>query len=202
MLELAVLGLLNDRDLHGYELKKRVAQLLGSWSGVSSGSLYPALARLESTGALRAVEHDGAHLSMPMTGAISGEVAAFRRRRPATRGQRNKKIYAITDRGRSRFHELLTQPDDGAGRDETRSFALRVAFCRFLEPAQRLSLFARRREQLESRLAATLEADTDDPYLRSLREHDSQTTARDLEWLDSLIDYERAHIATAGAAAS
>jgi DNA-binding PadR family transcriptional regulator len=202
MLELAVLGLLNDRDLHGYELKKRVSQLLGPGSEVSSGSLYPALAKLENTGSVRAVEHDQMDLSMPMTGAISGEVAAFRRGNRATRGQRNKKIYAITERGRSRFHDLLTDADQTSSRDENRSFALRVAFCRHLDPTQRLALFSRRREQLQTRLASTPDDDTDDPYLRSLREHDNQTTARDLDWLNSLIEGERAQLETAGHAAS
>ena len=54
MLELAVLGLLNDSGLHGYELKKRLTELLGPWSSVSFGSLYPALARLERDGIMRA----------------------------------------------------------------------------------------------------------------------------------------------------
>ena len=48
MLELAILGLLKEQELHGYELKKRLAETLGVGSGVSFGSLYPALARLEA----------------------------------------------------------------------------------------------------------------------------------------------------------
>ena len=45
MLELAVLGLLKDQPLHGYELKKRLGETLGFLWGVSYGSLYPALRR-------------------------------------------------------------------------------------------------------------------------------------------------------------
>ena len=42
-LELAVLGLLHESPLHGYELRKRLNVVLG-WSRVLSyGSLYPAL---------------------------------------------------------------------------------------------------------------------------------------------------------------
>src|SRR4051794_24405033 len=47
LLELAILGLLKEQELHGYELKKQLAEALGQ-SGVSYGSLYPALARLEA----------------------------------------------------------------------------------------------------------------------------------------------------------
>ena len=56
MLELAVLGLLKEQQLHGYELKKRLTEALGPFSSVSFGSLYPALNRLEAAGAVRAVE--------------------------------------------------------------------------------------------------------------------------------------------------
>jgi DNA-binding PadR family transcriptional regulator len=39
VLELAILGLLKEQELHGYELKKRLAETLGAGSGVSFGSL-------------------------------------------------------------------------------------------------------------------------------------------------------------------
>ena len=56
MLELAILGLLKENELHGYELKKRLTDALGPFSSVSFGSLYPCLARLERAGAVKAVE--------------------------------------------------------------------------------------------------------------------------------------------------
>ncbi|MDQ4089378.1 MAG: PadR family transcriptional regulator, partial [Actinomycetota bacterium] len=56
MLELAILGVLKEQQLHGYELKKRLTDALGAFSSVSFGALYPALARLEAAGAVRVVE--------------------------------------------------------------------------------------------------------------------------------------------------
>src|SRR6059058_5320168 len=56
MLELAILGLLKEQELHGYELKKRLSAAFGPLSSVSFGSLYPALNRLEAAGAVKAVE--------------------------------------------------------------------------------------------------------------------------------------------------
>lgn len=56
MLELAVLGLLSEQPLHGYELKKRLSETLGPLWGISFGSLYPALRRLERSGAIEAAE--------------------------------------------------------------------------------------------------------------------------------------------------
>ena len=60
VLELAILGLLKEQDLHGYELKKRLAETLGPLSSVSFGSLYPALGRLERAGAVVAEATDAA----------------------------------------------------------------------------------------------------------------------------------------------
>ncbi|MGV7904501.1 PadR family transcriptional regulator, partial [Mycobacterium kansasii] len=45
MLELAVLGLLHDSPMHGYEIRKRLTELLGPFRAFSYGSLYPALRR-------------------------------------------------------------------------------------------------------------------------------------------------------------
>src|SRR5688572_154476 len=50
MIDTAILGLLKDQDLHGYELRKRLDELPGSRATVSFGSLYPALGRLEKAG--------------------------------------------------------------------------------------------------------------------------------------------------------
>src|SRR5258707_5788457 len=50
MLEIAVLGLLNESPMHGYELRKRLANLLGTFRAFSYGSLYPTLRRLTEAG--------------------------------------------------------------------------------------------------------------------------------------------------------
>ncbi len=57
MLDLAVLGLLRDAPLHGYELKRRLADL-GFWR-VSFGSLYPGLKRLERQGFIESLRDSG-----------------------------------------------------------------------------------------------------------------------------------------------
>ena len=43
LLEFAILGLLHDGALHGYELRKRLTTALGIFPALSYGSLYPAL---------------------------------------------------------------------------------------------------------------------------------------------------------------
>ena len=196
MIDLAILGLLDEQDLHGYELKKQLAELVGARSGISFGSLYPALARLEKAGAVKAVEAHTADATIPMTGALSGEIAAFRAKigRPAE-GRRTKKVYGITEVGRRRLGELLV--DDST---DDRTFAVQVAFCHTLLPEQRLALFDRRRTVLERRLAerSRVSGGRTDTYRSSLREHDTRTITHDLAWIDELIGAARAELAASG----
>ena len=191
MIELAVLGLLKETDLHGYELKKRLGSLLGRRSTVSFGSLYPALSRLEKSGAVKAVEANvEPGPTMPMTGALSGEVAAFRARltRP-TRGLRGKKVYGITDVGRQRLTDLLTEETDE--RSDDRVFTLRVAFCRYLTPGQRLTLFKRRHDDLCAERDDGDDESALDTYLRALRERNRRAIEFELAWLEGLMEQER-----------
>jgi DNA-binding PadR family transcriptional regulator len=199
VLELAILGLLKEQELHGYELKKRLGETLGSGSAVSFGSLYPALSRLEAAGAVKAVEAAGAGGGwaaglIPGTGSLGGELAAFRARKVATRGSRGKKVYGITSRGELLFEELLAA--ESSASDDERVFHLRLAFARYLPRDARLGLLERRRAFLLERLAHTHSAIRNgwerlDAYTRSLLEHGHETTERDISWLDRLIARER-----------
>lgn len=194
VLELAILGLLKEQELHGYELKKRLVDTLGFVSGVSFGSLYPALSRLESAGAVKAVESRGASPAAgPHTGSLSGELAAFRARKgTSARGSRNRKVYGITERGERLFEELLAA-EIGSSDDE-RLFNLRLAFARYLPPDLRLGMLERRRAHLVERLiqlrSRVLAAR--DTYARSLVEHDQEAAQHDLTWIERLIASERA----------
>src|SRR5436305_13744428 len=195
LLELAILGLLKEQELHGYELKKRLAEALGHPSGVSFGSLYPALGRLEAAGAVKAVEAaTQPGQAIPMTGSLGGELAAFRARRAATKGSRGKKGYGLTERGERLFEELLAA--ESSSNDDDRVFNLKLAFARYLPPEDRLGLLERRRAQLVERLAKArtiIRASRQrlDTYTRSLMEHGTETTERDISWLDRLIATEK-----------
>jgi DNA-binding PadR family transcriptional regulator len=197
MLELAILGLLKEQELHGYELKKRLSERLGFVSGVSFGSLYPALARLERAGAVKAVDaSESPGLAIPLTGSLGGELAALRARKSATRGSRGKKVYGITDRGEQLFEELLAA--DSQSNDDDRVFNLRLAFARHLPPDARLGMLERRRAHLLERLArirARVMAGRErtDAYGLSLMDHDREAAEHDLSWIDRLIAFERSH---------
>jgi len=208
VLELAILGLLREQAMHGYEIRKRLRDELGLFSNVSFGSLYPALSRLERSGAVEAAEDPRLAASpAPMTGSLSGERAVFRARRASSGlGRRGRKVYRITEEGRRQFAELLVN-ERAAGTDDARTFGLRLAFARHLPPQARLRLLERRRAQLlqrlsDARVAAASVEPRLDPYARSLIEHTTESTERDISWLDRLIESERAERAREGPAPS
>lgn len=174
-LDLAILGLLKEQDLHGYELRRRLGELLGPIGRLSFGTLYPALNRLETNGALTVVK-----VSESRTGLTTA---------------RGRKVYGITKEGQDLFDQLLGASTP-AGEDD-KSFALRLAFARYLSSEARLRLLHRRREQLSERLEETRDTIKSrqgrlDDYGSSLMEHRIDMTNNDLAWLDRLIASEHA----------
>jgi DNA-binding PadR family transcriptional regulator len=170
-LELAVLGLLLEQDLHGYELRRRLSQILGPIGRLSFGTLYPALNRLQKANAVAVTK-----VTESRTGLTT---------------ERGRKVYTITSDGRQLFDELLAEP---AQQDDDKAFALRLAFARHLSREARMRLLVRRREQLrlrleESRAGMPTKAGTDD-YGHMLMEHTNDMTERDIAWIDQLIAKE------------
>ncbi len=193
MLDLAILGLLGEKDRLGYEIRRLLREELGLVTNVSFGSLYPALARLERLGAVEVVsDTDVTAPSMPSTGSLSGERAAARGRRTGLgRGLRSRKVYRLTDKGAALFEKLLSESPP---QDDPRSFGLRLALARHLPPAARHELLERRRGGLERRhpeLEDATSTTTLDPYARSVVEHAAAGVRFDIAWLDGLVDAER-----------
>lgn len=194
VLDIAILGLLMDRDHHGYEIRTQLRDRLGVWANVSFGAIYPALARLERQGLVEAVpaaetRHALGSLS---TGSLSGERASLRARRATTGlGRRGRKVYRITERGRQDFVAMLANP---ATVDDSRNFSLRMALARYLTPSLRVVLIERRRSDLVERLAemrAGTHNEQLDTYARDVIEHAAQGVELDLAWIDTLLTTER-----------
>ncbi|HSL12000.1 MAG TPA: PadR family transcriptional regulator [Actinomycetota bacterium] len=181
MLELAVLGLLKERPMHGYQLSRELSDAHGPFWRVSYGSLYPTLRRLEREGAIEAT--------------ADAEPEPTRSGKARTKGRR-KTVYRITEPGERLFLDLLEEaPHEGQSEDAR--FRVRLAFFRYLPPETRIRLMERRRAALEQRLAAMDDAirtgDTDDAYQRAVLEHSRATTGSDIAWLTGLIQAERDH---------
>jgi DNA-binding PadR family transcriptional regulator len=174
MLELAILGLLKERSMHGYQLSKRLTDTLGGFWRVSYGSLYPSLKRLEKQGAVEQVFDQQ-------------EVG------------RRKNVYRITDDGETLFRQLLEEAGSDATAEDNR-FRVRLAFFKYLAPESRIRVLERRRAYLEERLdtiTSSLATTNGDTYTLSLIQHGRDTTEQDIAWLEGLIAAERREAETA-----
>jgi DNA-binding PadR family transcriptional regulator len=212
MLEFAILGLLKERSMHGYDLRKHLRDDFGVLANLSFGSLYPALGRLETSGAIRSIGSGAPGEVEPiapilLTGSLGGERAATVARRATAKvktlshtSTRARKVYEITPAGETLFEKLLETPATNAA---ARNFSLRLAFARYLSPAQRIRLLERQRMELVDRLQRSSEhlaqpVRTLDTYERSLAEHARDAVSNDLSWIERLLERERSLVTDEG----
>jgi DNA-binding PadR family transcriptional regulator len=177
ILEFAVLGLLRESPMHGYELRKRLNTSLGVFRAFSYGTLYPCLKTLVANGWL--IEEPG----------TAAEAAA-----PLT-GRRAKIVYRLTAEGKEHFEQLLAQTGPDAYEDET--FAARFAFFGQTSRDVRMRVLEGRRSRLEERLEkmrASLARTRErlDDYTLELQRHGMESVEREVRWLNELIESERA----------
>jgi DNA-binding PadR family transcriptional regulator len=181
VLEFAILGLLNQAPMHGYELRKELASVVGGLRSISYGSLYPALKRMLAAGLVSTDEPD--------RGALLPADA------PPLTGRRGKIVYTITAEGKERLAQLLaeTGPDayDDAGR-----FNVHLANFGHTPSDVRLRILEGRRRTVEQQrdgLRASLARTRDrvDHYTAELQRHGLDSVDREVRWLAELIDRER-----------
>ncbi|MCW2725372.1 MAG: transcriptional regulator protein-like protein [Frankiales bacterium] len=178
MLELAVLGLLHESPLHGYELRQRLKATLGTFRAFSYGSLYPTLRRMRDTGWITEDEGDA-------------EVVAGA---PPLTGRRGKVVYRLTAEGKERLQELLAEAGPSSWEDET--FGVHFAFFSQTDPEVRVRILEGRRSRLEERregVRASLARTRArlDSYTLQLQEHGLESVDREVRWLTELIETER-----------
>jgi DNA-binding PadR family transcriptional regulator len=177
VLELAVLGLLDQSPMHGYELRKRLSGVLGTFHAISYGSLYPCLKDLVARGWIveDADASTGGH-------ALSGKRARI--------------VYRLTAEGKEQFQALIGEAGPDTWEDER--FGVRLAFFGRTEASVRLRILEGRRSRLEERVDAlkTSLARTRerlDSYTLELQQHGLESVEREVRWLDELIASEREH---------
>lgn len=168
-----MLGLLSESPMHGYELRKRLSTLLGTFRAFSYGSLYPTLRRLAEAGWISEEAPDP-------TGA-------------GARARRGKRVYQLTAEGKERLAELLADVGPEAYDDE--GFGARLAFFAQTRSEVRLQILEGRRRRVEERrdgmrsaLARTRKRL--DRYTLQLQEHGLESADREVRWLNELIDRE------------
>jgi DNA-binding PadR family transcriptional regulator len=177
VLDFAVLGLLYEAPMHGYELRKQLGVRLGGFRAFSYGSLYPALRRLLRAGLI--VEE-----TEPSSQA------------PGTWSRRSRRrVYRLTAEGKERFAEMLA--DAGPQTWEDDSFGLHLTFFSRTPADTRMRILEGRRRRVEERregLRATLAraGEQIDKYTRELHQLGLDASEREVRWLNELIAHEQA----------
>jgi DNA-binding PadR family transcriptional regulator len=169
MLELAILGLLHEAPVHGYELRKELSLRLGGFRVFSYGSLYPALRRLTRAGLI--VEEQ---------------------EQPTAR--RSRRVYRITAEGKERFADLLSESGPQAWDDD--GFGVHLAFFSRTPAEARMRILEGRRRTVEERREGIRSAlakagEQIDRYTRELHQLGLDTSEREVRWLNELIAKER-----------
>jgi DNA-binding PadR family transcriptional regulator len=187
LLELAILGLLHESPLHGYELRKRLNAVLGAFRVLSYGTLYPCLRGLVTRGW---IAEDNTAKSLP--GSLSGTSAAGSRR--------GRIVYELTSDGLAQFQSMLSQSGPAAWEDDT--FNVHFSFFARTESDVRLRILEGRRSRLEERLdafrsAAAQRRERLDLYTTELQRHGLESAEREVRWLSELIETERSSAPTA-----
>jgi len=125
-----ILGALFQKSMTGYELKKIFDLSFAYFSGLSYGSIYPALKKMEAEGliSMRLEIQDGAP---------------------------NRKVYTITDAGKETFLQALRRPIELER--VKNAFLMKLFFFTHLSPAERLKATADYLEKIRA-VSEALEA--------------------------------------------
>jgi DNA-binding PadR family transcriptional regulator len=180
MLEFAILGLLQESPMHGYELRKELTAKLGAIrAAISFGTLYPTLRRLQAAGWIT---------------ETSAEAAATGVEVPPLTSRRGRVVYKITAEGKERFAELIAQA--GPETYDDAGFGVHFAFFARTDRATRLRILEGRRRRVEERReglreVATRAAERLDSYTLELQRHGLDAAEREVRWLEELIANER-----------
>ncbi|MET8040791.1 PadR family transcriptional regulator [Micromonospora sp. NPDC005215] len=179
MLEFAILGLLQESPMHGYELRKELTAKLGAIrAAISYGSLYPTLRRLQAAGWITEAAETPA----------TAEVV------PALTSRRGRVVYKITADGKERFAQLIAQA--GPETYDDTGFGVHFAFFARTDQATRLRILEGRRRKIEERREGLRDvlgraAERLDAYTLELQRHGLDACEREVRWLEELIANER-----------
>ncbi len=173
-LEFALLGLLTQGPLHGYELRKRMIAIYGPFRALSFSVLYPQLHRMLEGGLIEESLSDSPGLS-----------------------RRSRIVYAVTKEGKSRFDEITHSSISEVMDDE--NFEVRFAFFGPTPRGNRIAILENRLSKLKEKaslIRSAMSANTGqlpdgiDKYLHEWRRHSLDSVEREIAWLEEMIEIE------------
>jgi DNA-binding PadR family transcriptional regulator len=169
---LFVLGVLNERDTHGYEIKE-IARTwnLDKWADIGYGSIYHALGALEDEGLIEeaCVEQEG--------------------------GRPPRSVYRITDPGRVAFLRLLRETAVW-GYQRKHPINLALTFLVHLPSEERLTLLEERLQRLEAgyrtvsdRREELRHLEAEAPWVIATLDHDLGHFEFEIAWTRKLLEH-------------
>ena len=170
-LEFALLGLLSQNELHGYELRKRLTTIYGPFRALSFSVLYPQLRRMLEAGLIEE--------SFSEDGGIS---------------RRSRIVYRLSALGKAKFVRLTETVSPDTWEDE--GFEVRFAFFSPTSEVNRVRILEGRHRRLKER-AEILRGELEkspvgiDKYLEEWRRHSLESSEREIAWLEDMIKTER-----------
>lgn len=170
-----ILGFLQREPMHGYELKSRLAALVGHQRTVSDGALYPAITRLEAQGLVERHEEPGA--------------AAAR-----------KQVLTLTEAGRAELMRRLREPKEVEITDQTKFFALLTFMSALTDRADQARVLQRRLDFLQTPASFFYDGgkpvraeQVGDPFRRGILLVARATGVAEVAWLkETISELERA----------
>jgi len=170
-LEFALLGLLSQGPLHGYELRKRMIAIYGPFRALSFSVLYPQLRKMLVAELIKESFTDAGGLS-----------------------RRSRIVYELTQKGKDKFAQLMQSASPDTFEDE--GFEVRFAFFGPTPKTNRVRILEGRHRKLVEKaelvrndLAKIPEGI--DAYLVEWRRHSLESAEREIAWLEKMIKTER-----------
>ena len=170
-LEFALLGLLSQSPLHGYELRKRLIAIYGPFRALSFSVLYPQLRRMLDAGLIEESLSDEGGLS-----------------------RRSRIVYRLSKQGSNRCATLTETVSPDTWEDE--GFEVRFAFFGPTSRPNRVRILEGRHRRLKEK-AEILRGELEkspvgiDKYLEEWRRHSLESAEREITWLEDMIKTER-----------
>jgi DNA-binding PadR family transcriptional regulator len=170
-LEFALLGLLSQGPLHGYELRKRISAIYGPFRALSFSVLYPQLRRMLVADLIKESFADAGGLS-----------------------RRSRIVYELTQKGKDKFAQLMQSASPDTFEDE--GFEVRFAFFGPTPKTNRVRILEGRHRKLVEK-AELVRKDLAkipegiDTYLVEWRRHSLESAEREIAWLEKMIKTER-----------
>ena len=167
--ELLFLGLLNDGAKHGYEIKKKIREILSLFAGLEIKSIYYPLRILEK-------------------GGLIAKRVVKQTKRP------NRLIYKLTDKGRVRFNNLLLKSFLDFRRPQF-SLDISLYFLRYVKSKvlkRRIQARMRMLKRISSglnRMVHSLKSKKSPSYLWLILEHNLEMVNTEIHFLGRLLKH-------------